>query len=947
MRLAAGRLCILVLLAGSRVLAGEPATSVVASLPGGAGTRGMSVDASAAEQVELAALPQAVGLRCEYMHSPMGLDTAKPRFSWELLCSKRGTMQSGYRILVASSADKLAKSQGDLWDSGKMESAQSVGVEYRGAKLAAGVRAMWKVQVWDQNGTASPWSEVADFSVGLLAPEDWAACWIGMASAERADCPWMRKTFTLEQIPESALAYVGSIGYHELYINGHKVGDQVLAPSVSNLRKRALYLTYDVRQYLRRGENAVALWVAPGWSGFGHRDPESTFKVAKGALAIAQLQLGPMSGPFTRIVSDESWRCSLSTTRHRGEWRYGDFGGDRVDANKEIARWNDTGLDDSRWGKATVYHPGCILSSDWIEPNRIIRDIPAARVKAIGPKKYRFEMAELFTGWVELKVKGQPGQQVNIGVSSIPGRDDEFNQRNVYIIGASGSGVFCNRFSYHLVGIVTVEGLDVPPVAGDLVGHMVANDRRSIGSFQCSNELLNKIYNITVNNYQNLSTGGMTVDCPHRERLGYGGDGHTSLEIALDAFDSHAFLSKWAQDWRDIQEPGGRIKHTAPTMGGGGGPAWSGFAITLPWEVYKNYGDTRILEATYPVARKWLSYMDEHIGADGLLQPLPGGKWMFLGDWLAPGGRKEAFDSTEALFFNNCYLVYAIKMTAKIARVIGKPDDAVALEKRAEVLVNAINRRFLNKDTMVYLDTRQLRCIMPLVSGIVEAPADVAAMMKNLEKELLVVRKGHLDTGLHGTYFMTKYLTEHDRSDLIFTYATQRTAPGYGALIAKGYTTWPEQWEGCDSRMHGCFNSIGGWFLRGIAGIRVDESFPGFSHFIIKPSPVGDLTWARGSYHSIRGPVVCYWKRDEAKFTLAVTVPGNSRATVYVPAKDAESLTETGKPTADAPGVKFLRMEAGAAVFEVGSGHYAFQSDGLPNLPKPSGQETPAARSRP
>jgi alpha-L-rhamnosidase len=458
------------------------------------------------------------------------------------------------------------------------------------------------------------------------------------------------------------------------------------------------------------------------------------------------------------------------------------------------------------------------------------------------------------------------------------------------------------------------------------VGYRISNDRKRTGQFSCSNALLNQIYDITVNTYENLTTGGMTVDCPHRERLGYGGDGHGSMEIALDTFESAAFFSKWAQDWCDVQQPDGNIYHTAPTMGGGGGPGWSGFIIALPWEAYQTYGDKRILEKTYPAVCKWLEFLKAHVSEDGLLAPLPGGSWMFLGDWVAPG-RNEESSTPEALLFNNCYYLYVLRLTAKIARVLSKPDDESQWLARAISLQTAINERFLNPATQAYLDTKQTHCVMPLVSGAV-APESIGDVVKNLENEILVACQGHLDTGLHGTYFMTKYLTEHERSDLIFTYATQTTPPSYGDLIARGYQTWPEDWDNAPSRLHGCLNGIGGWFMRGVAGIRPDEDAPGFKHFIIKPAIVGDLTWAKMQFDSLHGRIESGWKRDGGVLAFHIIIPANTNATVVIPAKDPGRVMESGKPAGQSSGVRFVRMEDNAAVYEVGSGDYRFTISG-------------------
>ena len=449
--------------------------------------------------------------------------------------------------------------------------------------------------------------------------------------------------------------------------------------------------------------------------------------------------------------------------------------------------------------------------------------------------------------------------------------------------------------------------------------------------FECSDTLLKQIYDITCYNYENLSTGGMSVDCPHRERLGYGGDGHGSLEIALDAYASLPFFTKWAQDWCDIQDENGRINHTAPTLGGGGGPAWSGFILTMPWAVYLSYGDTMILEHTFPSASRWLDYMARHIGDDGLLGvPSPGHwkyagglRWLFLGDWAGPNGSEES-DTPEASLFNNCYYVFVLGLAANMAVILDQPEKAREYREHAQQISQAINEKFFAPETNTYIDTRQTHCVMPLISGVVP-PDHVEAVLENLEREILVNQNGHFDTGIHGTYYLVKYLTEHNRSDLIHVLASQTTFPSYGFFIEKGYVTWPEYWHECNSIMHGCLNGIGGWFQRGLAGIRTDPASPGYRNIIIKPAVSVDLEWVNGYHDSPYGRIACQWKKKEQSLEMEITIPANASATVYVPTPDASRVTVGGMHSSDA--VTFLREEIGYAVYQVGSGDYHYIVD--------------------
>jgi len=837
----------------------------------------------------------------------------------------RSQTQTSYQILVASTRELLATNRGDLWNTGIVNSDQTLGIPYGGKKLQFGMNCFWKIKVWDMETRASQWSAVARISVGPLSPSDWKANWIGMESANDSECPWFRKEFEVTKLPTDALAYVASVGFHELYINGKKVDDRVLAPSVSDLGKRIPFVTYNIRPYLVTGKNVVGIWLAPGWSHFTDGNPDKvSFGTVKAPLVIAQLKLSGSSVGSSPIGTDATWQCARSSTRHLGRWQNSDFGGDAVDGYRDSLAWCTAASSSPEivWERATIYPSNRILSSDAVEPNRRCDKIDASEIKLVAPGKYRIKMNRLFTGWIDAKLHANPGSKVTLHASSLPDREVEYNETDEYIVGPSGTGRFCNRFSYHEIQYITIEGVDTPPVFDDVSGYRISNDRARIGRFNCSNPLLQRIYETTLNTYLNLSTGAMTVDCPHRERLGYGGDGHTSMEIAMDTFSSDLFFSQWAQDWCDIQLGDGRIYHTAPTKGGGGGPAWSGFILTMPWEVYVATGDTRILENTLPSALRWLDYLQAYVGADGLIQPLPGGYWMFLGDWVTPHG-SEGADTPEALLFNNCYCLYVTRIAGRIAHILGQDAEADRCKECADKLKLAINKSFFKSSSALYLDSRETHIVLPLVADIVpiERLADVKT---NLEHEILINQKGHLDTGLHGTYFLTHYLTEADRSDLVFTYATQTTFPGYGDLLLKGYETWPEEWNGSDSRVHGCLNGIGGWFQRGLAGIRADSTAPGYKHTIIKPAIVGDLSWVNCYHDSPYGRVVSNWHIEDKKVAIDIEIPANCSATVYVPTSNTTSVRESGKTIKKSAGTRFLRTEPGYGVFEIGAGMYHF-----------------------
>lgn len=861
-----------------------------------------------------------VQLRCEYLRDPIGIDTIKPRLSWMVESDRRGRRQTVYQIVIASSPELLANEHGDLWDSGKVVSDLSVLVEYAGLPLASGTRCYWKVRIWDEDGVASDWSSTARFTVGLLAADDWKGQWIGMATASDHDEPWFRKTFALKQKPESAVVYVGSIGYHELFINGRRVGDRVLSPSISDLTKRALYVTHDIADYLQPGKNVIAVWLAPGWSLFRGVNPGTDFQFSKSPLLIAQIDVWSGAETQTLLATDSSWKCRLSSERHLGEWTYTNFGGDRIDATQDIPGWNNIGLDDATWASVAIYQLDRTLSSDLVPPNRKQETIHPLSVTEIGPHKYRVDMGRLFAGWIETKLNGRPGRTIAVSTSYNDQIECQYNQRNEYVLSATGEGAFCNHFAYHGIRYVTIDGLDDAPALTEVIGHRVGNDFERTGSFDCSNKLLKEIYDTDVNTLLNLTTGGVMVDCPHRERLGYGDTCQTSIEAMAAAVDAAAFYTKWARDWRDIQADSGYVGHTAPTRDGGGGPCWSGSMMMIPWSLYQLYGDRRALEDVYEPMKRWLQFLQTKCDAEGLLVPFPPPsgtaflQWCFIGDWVTPHG-SELSDSPEALYFNNCYYLLAVQTAAEIARALNNKEDAAAHEMLAERIAAAINKRYFDPARNIYLDTRQSRYAMALVSGAVPENHR-SAVHANLCREILVNQNAHLDVGDPVFYYMTQYLTDHNASDIVFAYMNQPTYPGYGHFIQRGLNTWPETWDAQGpeaSMIHGCFTGISAWFVRGVLGIRSDPAAPGFRHFVIKPAVVGDITWAKGEYRSPYGRIGCDWKLDNGMLKVTVDVPPNSSATVCLPAKDSAAIKKADPS---------VRVENGRAVFDLRAGRH-------------------------
>jgi len=875
---------------------------------------------SSGEQKAAGVGPKVMDLRCEYLSNPVGIDVAQPRFGWKLdpVGVSRGLKQSAWQVVVETA------SGAPLWDSGKVGSEDSVNRSYAGKALQSSQDCRWKVRVWGRDGQEGPWSEPARFVTGLMDPKDWKGSWIRNREAPHSRHIWYRKSFDLDQVPESAFVHLASIGYHELYINGERIGTEVLAPDVTNLNKRVLYVSYDVRAQLRPGKNVIGVWTGSGWAeadgsfGKGVWEQDSVFRCQ------AEFSNG------TTLFTDSTWKCQVSSSENRGRWKgggQGEYGGEVIDARMHQPEWNRIGFDDSKWLAASTYDRTIELSAQMLEPTRKVKVIKPIKVTHANGRS-TFDMGRNFTGWIEFDLRnGKEGQTVIFMTANRPEMVEEYDQRSVYIHDASGVGTFSHRFNYNAGRWITVEGLGYEPTIEDMRCHMVTNDRRRIGQFECSKPMFNRIYETDLDTYVANTVNGVTMDCPHRERYGYG-------EIVLSCswgcgipnFESAAFYRKVTQDWFDVQRKDGFVNTIAPQIyQGAGGTLWSSAPVTASWEFQRAYGDVRQLEHAYEPMKRWVDYLHRFVSADGVLTAYESAS-RFLGDWATPHGSE--YGNTEAAkLFNNCVYAYCLQVMVESARILGRDDDGKTYAERLAALRPNVHRQFFNEATGQYIDGRQLAMAFPLYVGITPEPLRESVMAKFVEE--ISVRKPYLDTGSSGLPILLKFMVEHaERSDLLFACLAREEQPGYGYFLKRGETTWPEYWpiDGEPSRIHTCYTGISGYFIRGIAGIGPDPTEGGMKRFMLKPKLVGDMTWAKASSESLYGKIVSNWTREGKTATFEMQVPPNSTATVFIPTAKIADLRESGGDVEKAAGVRFISMQDRCAVLELDSGVYRFIS---------------------
>jgi len=891
---------------------------------------------------EPAVTPGPTSLRCEYLENPLGIDVAKPRLSWKIsdqlsvisnppsprlrrtgqLSVARGVKQTAYQVLVASTEELLKKDRGDLWDSGKVESDQSVHVEYQGKPLESGKVCHWKVRVWYltsdlRSPISTSWSPPARWTMGMLKPEDWGtAKWVRNQESDVNVAPWLRKSFELSAVPVRASVCVNIAGYAELYVNGQKVGTDVLTPAVSDHNRQVFYNTYDVTPLLKKGRNAIGLWLGRGWAG---------------GVPVVRTQLrAEVDGKPWLLGTDASWKTHVSSYQWIGKRGWNNFGGERFDAAANLPDWSRETFDDSSWTNAveTTAPKGEAVAQP-APLNRIGKEIQAIAVTNIGGGRMEIDFGTALTGWLRLKMPAlAAGAVVKMTFADVRKKEGDyqhFNQISEFVSAGGAGEIFQHKFNYAGFRYVVVEGLPSAPAKEDAVALLIESDLETVGSFECSNELFNRIHRVNQWTQRCLNLGGYYVDCPHRERMGYG-DGQVATEGFMTSFQAYGYYRKWLCDWRLRQGADGKMPHMAPFGNGGGGPGWPGLLAATTWRHYLYYGDRRVLEENFDAIRRYVDHLEARC-KDNILRK-SGGPWDFIGDWVPPNRGMDTKNwpgPQAAELFNNCYRIYQMDLLRKMAEALGKKDEVERCQSRLAVIRPAVHAAFYAPVAGHYVIDEQAYYVMPLMTGVVPEP-ERAALLEKLDQNILVKNKGHLDTGMLGTYFMMEYLRETGRSDWVFTMFNQTTHPGWGYMLEQGATTLWEQWNGHWSRIHSCFTSPDNWFYQGPGGIMPDPAAPGFKQIIIKSALAGDLTWVKCHHDSPYGRIVSNWKREGDKLTMDVTIPPNTTATVYVPAKDAAAVTEGGQSIDKVEGVKFLRMENGAAVYVVGSGVYQFQS---------------------
>jgi alpha-L-rhamnosidase len=898
---------------------------------------------------------QVTQLRCEYLVNPLGIETTRPRLSWISESPRRGARQSSYQVLVARSREALVDGAGELWDSGKVTSDQSVNVVYGGQPLGCGERAWWAVRLWDADGQPSAFSEPAFWEQGLLTREDWRGAWIGGmlagGSHTTSPAPFLRKRFTVRAPITRARLYATALGLYEPHLNGTVVGADVFTPGWTDYDVRVQYQVYDVTAQLQQGENVLGAILGDGWYA-GYVGWLERQRYGDRPRFLAQLVLEYADGTSETIATDASWKAAYGPILEADLIQ-----GESYDARRELPGWDGTGYDDSAWLPVVTFaDPGIALSAMRGPTVRRITELtPVAEPRRLGGDmgaKWIFDMGQNMVGRLRIKVSGDAGTTVTLRHAEMLNPDGSLYTTNLrsakqtdrYTLKGEGEEVWEPRFTFHGFQYVELSGYAGTPTCDTVTGIVLHSDMEQTGSFSCSDPLLNQLqHNIEWGQRGNFVD--VPTDCPQRdERLGWTGDTQVFIATAAYNFDVAGFFTRWTRDVEDEQSPEGaypmvvpnptvrkNVRIVWPSAAVDGGPAWADAGVICPWTLYQVYGDTGVLAERYDSMRRYVEYLNA-TSRDGL-RCYPGYEgWHGFGDWLALDGSSDRFGNTSKELLGTAFLAHSSNLLAKIAGVLGKADDAAHYRALFERVRSAFLERFVTTRGLIGGAT-QTAYVLALHFDLLPAelrPIAVDELVRDIKR-----RENHLSTGFVGTPYINWVLSENGRPEVAYDLLRQTTWPSWLYSVTQGGTTIWERWDawthdkgfqdpGMNSFNHYAYGAIGAWMYAVIGGIAVDPERPGYKHIVMRPLPGGDLTRAEAQLRSIHGTIRSAWTTEGGGFDWQITVPANTTATVYVPAGEGVAVREGDIPAAEAEGVRFLRREGGALVYEVGAGSYHF-----------------------
>ena len=893
-------------------------------------------------------------LRTDYRTKPLGTDNPYPTFSWIVTSTERGCFQTAYEIWLSSDEKNLETGKNLIWQTGKRSGNQTFNIQYKGKELKSFTRYFWKARIWNQNGEATSWSSTSWFETSMMKAFDWKAEWISdrknLPSRDedfykKTPNPLLRKEMEFKKEIASARLYIAGLGYAVAYINGQRVGDCKLDMPWTQYAKQVLYHTYDVTTMLAKGKNVIGVMLGNGWYNpmpiklFQQFNLRDVLTVGKPCLK-AQLRVTYIDGSNETIITDQAWKAGEGPVLMNSVYL-----GETYDARLEQKGWDKAGFDDSKWQKAQqISGPAGQLIAQYAPPIRATKIVKPVKMTEPSPGVYLFDLGQNFAGTVRLKVNGEAGNTITMrtgedihtngslnfltaiagqlkGMWNLSGGSgcpkDPMNILT-YVLKGEGNEVYTPEFTFSSFRYVEVTGFPKKPGLDAVEGLRMNADLQETGSFSCSNDLFNKIQDVTKWTFLS-NVFSIQSDCPAREKLGYGADIVTTAEAFNYNFDMSSFYRKVVQDFVNDARPQGGMTEIAPNIGinengFGDQSGSSGWQLAFPFGMkvlYDYYGDKITIEKNYGILKKQVDFMHS-VTPDHIVKTC-------ISD-------HESIDPKPVALSATAFYYHHVLILKEFALLLKKPEDNTTYTALANDIKTSFVKAFLKPGTGVFDSGTQAAQLISLYYNLVPENEKDAAV-NHLLQEIYLKHKGHLSTGIFATKYLFDFLRKENRNDVSYSVANQRTFPGWGNMIAHGATTLYESWKYPDtvaSQNHPMFGSISEWFYKSILGI--NATAPGFTIIEIKPQPAGDLTWAKGHYDAVTGQIAMMWKIEGTKFNMEVVIPNNTKAIIFVPSLPNEPVNKGDHNASTSENLTFLKYSDGYAVFEAAGGEYHFQS---------------------
>lgn len=905
----------------------------------------------------LQATVKVAGVRCEGLENPVGIDQKNPRFSWRLEADNRGVIQTAYQILVASSEENLTPEKADLWNSGEVKSEQCLYIPYQGKKLQSNGRYYWKVKIWTGK-EESAWSMPAHWTAGLFSENDWKAQWIGMDKASpwdsetqfsRLSARYLRKEFACKRPVRRATVHIAGLGLYELYFNGKKIGDQVLAPAPTDYRKSILYNSFDVTDALQEGDNVAGVILGNGRF-YTMRQSYKPYKISTFGYPKLRfaLVIEYADGTQETIGSNASWKITADgPIRSNNE-----YDGEEYDARKELTGWNRVGYNDSAWQPAQrVAIPSGQLRAQPNPNMKVMETLKPVSIQKRADGSYILDMGQNMVGWLRIRTRGNTGDTVQLRFAETLQPDGSLYTENLrdarvtdrYILKGASVEEWAPRFVYHGFRYVEVKGWQGEPRLEDFTGEVVYDDMPNTGKLVTSSDVLNRTLR---NAYWGIRGNykGMPVDCPQRnERQPWLGDRAMGSLGESYLFGNGLLYAKWLDDIREAQRADGCIPDVAPAY-------WNYYSDNMTWPsvfllvadmVYTQFGDLQPIQKNYDAMKRWLTHMQEEYLWEGIMTKDKYGDWCVPPESLDMIHSRDPKRRTDGKLIATAYYYKVLSLMEKFAGLQGKTEDQAAFRAEADRTKAVFNRHFLHADSSFYGNNTVTANILPLAFDMVPA-GQMEGVKENVIRTIIETNKGQISTGVIGAQWLMRELSALGRGDIACALATTQKYPSWGYMAAQGATTIWELWNGntASPKMNSgnhvmLLGDLLAWCYENLAGICTDRQKVAFRHIRMKPEfHIQELSSVAATYDTPYGTVKSDWKRTADRLTWKVSIPANTTATVWLPTDNKKVIKESGQPISRATGVKYAGKTENATSWEIGSGDYVFTVDLNPGAGK-------------